>query len=258
MLKALILDVDGTLADTADVKRTAFNQAFAEFGFDWVWDRRIYAQIAARARTGCELDYFTLMRFPDSFQRLESDGTLGAIRRRQRSIYLGLLESGAAPLRSGVARLMSEAITGPTQLAICSTGARAEYETLLYVHFGLEMIDSLDCAIAADDLGSPTPLAAYRECLRQLHVAPTNSVAIDDSANGVAAAAGLGLTVVATPSYYTINHRFGGAAVVLSDLGHPAAPLSVYQGALPGVSHVTLETLESLILAKTGAAATAA
>ena len=247
MLNTLILDVDGTLADTADVKRTAFNQAFAEFGFDWVWNRRIYAQIVAKARTGCELEYFTLLRFPDTFPKLDGDGTLGAIGRRQQKIYLGLLESGAAPLRPGAARLMSEAIAGPVRLAICSTGSRLEYETLLYIRFGLEMIDGLDCAIAAEDLGTPTPLAAYRECVRRLNVAPAGLVAIDDSSNGVAAAAGLGLTVVATPSYYTINQRFTGAAVVLSDLGHPAAPLSVYAGALPGVSHVTLETLESLV-----------
>ena len=46
-LKALILDVDGTIAETADVKRAAFNQAFAEIGLDWVWGRAVlsYCQI---------------------------------------------------------------------------------------------------------------------------------------------------------------------------------------------------------------------
>jgi phosphoglycolate phosphatase-like HAD superfamily hydrolase len=37
--KALIFDVDGTLADTErDGHRPAFNAAFAEAGLDWVWD----------------------------------------------------------------------------------------------------------------------------------------------------------------------------------------------------------------------------
>ena len=32
-LKAIIFDMDGTLADTEDIHRLAFNQAFAEFDF---------------------------------------------------------------------------------------------------------------------------------------------------------------------------------------------------------------------------------
>ncbi|HKJ22133.1 MAG TPA: HAD family hydrolase, partial [Gammaproteobacteria bacterium] len=35
-LKALVFDVDGTLADTErDGHRVAFNEAFAGFGLDW-------------------------------------------------------------------------------------------------------------------------------------------------------------------------------------------------------------------------------
>ena len=38
-LKALLFDVDGTLADTElDGHRVAFNQAFADAGLDWNWD----------------------------------------------------------------------------------------------------------------------------------------------------------------------------------------------------------------------------
>lgn len=35
MLKALIFDVDGTLAETEEVHRHAFNQSFEEAGLDW-------------------------------------------------------------------------------------------------------------------------------------------------------------------------------------------------------------------------------
>ena len=38
-LKALIFDVDGTMADTErDGHRVAFNAAFDEYGIDWHWD----------------------------------------------------------------------------------------------------------------------------------------------------------------------------------------------------------------------------
>ena len=42
-LKALLFDVDGTLADTErDGHRVAFNRAFAENGLDWHWDESLY------------------------------------------------------------------------------------------------------------------------------------------------------------------------------------------------------------------------
>jgi hypothetical protein len=37
-IKAIILDVDGTLADTEDAHRIAFNKAFAENHLSWNWD----------------------------------------------------------------------------------------------------------------------------------------------------------------------------------------------------------------------------
>ena len=44
MLKALIFDVDGTLADTEMAHLAAFNQAFAQVGLDWRWGERYFAQ----------------------------------------------------------------------------------------------------------------------------------------------------------------------------------------------------------------------
>jgi len=38
--RALIFDVDGTLAETEELHRQAFNEAFARTGLDWRWGER--------------------------------------------------------------------------------------------------------------------------------------------------------------------------------------------------------------------------
>ena len=45
MIKAIIFDVDGTLAETEEVHRQAFNAAFARTGLDWCWGRAVYGEL---------------------------------------------------------------------------------------------------------------------------------------------------------------------------------------------------------------------
>src|ERR1700685_4333652 len=44
-LQALIFDVDGTLADTEEAHRQAFNAAFQEGGLEWRWSIPQYARL---------------------------------------------------------------------------------------------------------------------------------------------------------------------------------------------------------------------
>ena len=47
-LKAVIFDVDGTMADTErDGHRVAFNRAFTDNGLDWHWDPLLYGELLA-------------------------------------------------------------------------------------------------------------------------------------------------------------------------------------------------------------------
>ncbi len=257
-LKAVIFDVGGTIAETADVKRAAFNQAFAELGLDWVWGRSVFAQILANSLPGAEVEFYALLRHPTLFNRLERNGLLDQIPKRQLQIYFNLLEAGAAPLRPGVARLMGEIVSSGVKLAICSTGPRLEYETLLFNRFGLEIVDALSVAVSGEDLQGASPVQAYRTCLESLGLHPGSTAVIENSAQGVAAAASLGMGVIATPSLYTMGQNFPGARLVISDLGHPAAPFSVFEGELSGVSHMSLAVLADLMQAPARLAANAA
>ncbi|HQT25368.1 MAG TPA: HAD family hydrolase, partial [Burkholderiales bacterium] len=47
-LRAILFDVDGTLADTErDGHRIAFNQAFEAYGLDWNWNVELYGKLLA-------------------------------------------------------------------------------------------------------------------------------------------------------------------------------------------------------------------
>ena len=44
-IEALVFDVDGTLADTEEVHRMAFNLAFEELGLGWHWTQAEYRSL---------------------------------------------------------------------------------------------------------------------------------------------------------------------------------------------------------------------
>jgi HAD superfamily hydrolase (TIGR01509 family) len=68
-LKALLFDVDGTLADTErDGHRLAFNRAFTDAGLDWDWTPELYGQLLA-VTGGKERIRFYLDKFNTGFRR---------------------------------------------------------------------------------------------------------------------------------------------------------------------------------------------
>jgi beta-phosphoglucomutase-like phosphatase (HAD superfamily) len=44
-IRALIFDVDGTLAGTENIHRAAFNTAFARSGLNWSWSVDLYREL---------------------------------------------------------------------------------------------------------------------------------------------------------------------------------------------------------------------
>jgi len=47
MNRAIIFDVDGTLSETEETHRKAFNRAFEGAGLSWSWDQDIYRALLA-------------------------------------------------------------------------------------------------------------------------------------------------------------------------------------------------------------------
>jgi beta-phosphoglucomutase-like phosphatase (HAD superfamily) len=129
-LRALIFDVDGTLADTEEVHRRAFNAAFAEHGLTWNWGRRVYGDLLKTAG-GKErmLEFVSRLHLPPS-ERDRLIGLVPAIHRSKTIHYGSLLESGAE-LRPGIARLLQEARAAGLKLAVATTTTPMNVECLV-------------------------------------------------------------------------------------------------------------------------------
>jgi len=215
LLKALLFDVDGTIAETEEAHRQAFNEAFAFHGIDVHWSRERYRELL-RTTGGKER---ILADFASRGEEIDV-ALVVSLHKRKNAIYASHVLEGRVPLRPGVLHLMDEARAGGLKLGVATTTSRANVEVLFDSTLGPQWRDWFSCCIAGDEVARKKPAPdVYLAALAALGLEGGEALAIEDSAAGVASARAAGLAVVATPSAYTQDEDFGAATIVLADLG---------------------------------------
>jgi HAD superfamily hydrolase (TIGR01509 family) len=220
-IKALIFDVDGTIADTERAHLAAFNHAFAEQGLDWRWDEALYTRLL-EISGGKEriLHYWRTTR--GEIVDVSGSAVLETVQRLhdlKTAAYEAMVNSGAVQLRPGVLGLMEEARTRGLGLAIATTTSPVNIAALLRRAIGPDW--QLHFAVVADASSAPVKKPdpqVYRQVLQAMKLRGTDCLAFEDSANGLCAATSAGIATIITPTHFTAHHAFSGALGVLPDL----------------------------------------
>ncbi|MCC0028961.1 MAG: HAD-IA family hydrolase [Brucellaceae bacterium] len=212
-LEALVFDVDGTLAETEEIHRQAFNETFDVFGLGWHWSVD---------------DYRVLLRTTGGKERIRAHGeTLGAplddafVRRlhaAKTERYGELIAAGAVALRPGIRELIEEAAARGLRLAVATTTNRPNVDALIRAACGCAADEMFEVIAAGDEVAAKKPAPdVYELALRRLGLPASHCVAFEDSANGLRSALGAGLQTVVSPSQYTSGEDFTGALMVVDD-----------------------------------------
>jgi len=224
-LQALIFDVDGTVADTEEIHRQAFNAAFIELALWWDWSAAEYMQLLRISSGPQRLEHYIGKMAVAENEKARLRALVPTIHATKTRLYRELIERGA-PLRPGVARLMQEARAAGLRLALGATSSTTNVEALLAASFGREALGWFSAIASVDQVPKRKPAPdLYQRLLGELRLPAAACVAFEDSANGVRAAKAAGLYTIATPSRWTATQDLGAADLVLHGLGDPQAPL---------------------------------
>jgi HAD superfamily hydrolase (TIGR01509 family) len=243
-LDAIILDVDGTLAETEELHRHAFNLAFAAAGLAWEWDPPLYARLLEVTGGKERIAHFIASH---GGRPVLDAAAIADLHRAKTGKYAAAVAGGAVALRPGVRRLLDEARKANIKVAIATTTTPANVTALLHASLGPEGPARFAVIVAGDCVAAKKPAPdVYHLALQRLGVAAAHSVAIEDSVNGLRSAHSAGIKTIITRSLYGGGDGFDDAAVVLDHLGDPGTPCHVLKGPpLPG-GMLTVAALSAL------------
>lgn len=247
-LKALLFDVDGTLADTEkDGHRVAFNLAFEKAGLDWFWDEALYGELLA-VTGGKERIRFYLEKFNTTFEKPENfDDFVKGLHASKTDFYTQLLAEGEIPLRPGVERLIKEALEADMKMAVVTTTTPANVTALLESTLGPDAEGWFDVIAAGDIVPAKKPAPdIYHWALEQMNLTAEETIAFEDSANGILSSHAAEVKTIITINDYTHEDDFSKAALVLDQLGEPDQPFKVISGDAYGQTFMDLALVKRI------------
>ena len=228
MFKALLWDVDGTLAETErDGHLVAFNRAFDALGMPWRWSERHYAGLlhvsGGRERL---LHDMQSRRFAHGE---DVQGLVDRLHRLKNEFYANIVARGEVTLREGVRELLAECAAAGIRMGIATTTSRSNLEALLLAQLGADWESQFAAVVCAREAPRKKPHPqVYHLALRTLELAALEVVAIEDAPAGIAAARAAGVPVLVTRSHYFASGDTRGALAAGPSLGrsdgwHPCA-----------------------------------
>lgn len=247
-LSALLFDVDGTLADTEKAgHRVAFNQAFSAAGLDWHWDESLYGKLLS-VTGGKERIKFYLSEYNPHFEAPTAlDQFVKSLHLAKTECYMQLMAEGSIPLRPGVERLLDEALSAGMRLAIVTTTTPENVTGLLKSTLGANAINWFEVIAAGDIVPAKKPAPdIYIWAMEQMKIQPSQSLAFEDSRNGLKSALDSQLKTIITVNDYTAHEDFTGATWVLDQLGEPLKPFNVLGGKVSSNINATYVDLHLL------------
>lgn len=225
-IELLVCDVDGTLADTEESHRVAFNEAFAQFHLGWAWSRPDYRDLLEVTGGKERLATFIHGLPVAERERRRLLELVPAVHAEKTRRYAALVAGGAVQLREGVERLLEETLAAGCKLAIASTTTAANVDALLAATLGARGLHLFSVIACGDQVRAKKPAPdVYRLVLSTLDIPPQRALAFEDSPNGLRAATAAGLWTLLTPTYWTQGGDFDGAGLLLPRLGEPDHPL---------------------------------
>jgi beta-phosphoglucomutase-like phosphatase (HAD superfamily) len=209
--KAILFGSIGTLVETSEIQRKAFNQAFSEAGLDWIWAPE---------------EYNTMLKKSGGINRINDYATFRGIgvnahelHTRKTEIFDNMMNEETTTLRPGVDNLISYAIDNDIRLGFVTSTSEANIDAIFMSLNG--QIKRSDFNFIGNDkiISQPKPNSEiYLKALFELNLSEDECIAIEDTEVSMRSAIHANLKCIAFPGALAHDNNFSNAHLVTYDL----------------------------------------
>jgi HAD superfamily hydrolase (TIGR01509 family) len=215
-LKAVIFGAIGTIVETSDLQRQAFNDAFKSVGLDWNWNPQTYRDLL---KINGGQNRIRAYRNADLNNAGMTDATIAQIHQIKTEYYVAMLENATLSPRPGVVETIEACLRQNIRVALCTSTSIANVDGIGMTVADVLPFDRFAKIVTLEQISRTKPAPdAYIYCLKQLGIKADAAIAIEDTPVSMAAAKAAGIVTIATPGAMTADQDFAAADLVLPDL----------------------------------------
>ena len=203
MIKAVLFDMDGVIAETEHVHVEAEKQTLLKYGVQ-ITEDELHRYTGTTAK----------QMFMELIAKYKLDTTFEKIFNEKEEIMFKLLEMDTQPVK-GVIELICKLKEKHLKLAVASSSHR---RLVQYVLRKLEITELFDSIISAEDVarGKPDP-EIFLMSAKRLKVSPAECLVVEDAKLGVEAAKEAGMKCLGYRNPHSGNQDLSKADIVTDD-----------------------------------------
>jgi len=231
-IELLISDLDGTILETEDYHRLAYNALFQELRLEKSWSKQDYID-RLQTMGGSKLEeVFSWMNLPDE----KFKETKKKLYQRKTELYAELitndLRTGVLKLREGIARLFQEVTCAGIPIAIGTACVGWAAQRVVKAALGETFLSSLTCLCGGESTKKHKPAPdIYLLVAEKSGVSPHACVVLEDTRHGMLAAKSAGMKCIVSPSEFAKKHDLSEADLVVKDwIGPPRISVQLIKG----------------------------
>ncbi len=210
-LKAILFGSIGTLIETSEIQRRAFNQAFSEAKLGWDWDVEAYREMLTKSGG--------LERIQDFANQCGTLVDVNQLHQRKTEIFNTFMNEKSIPLRSGVSNLISYAKDHGLKLGFVTATSEANVNAVFRTLSDNIVRSDFNFISNGSMITKPKPSPdIYQKALTMLCLDPQECIAIEDTAISMKAALAANIRCIAFPGEFAQENDFNGAKSITKKL----------------------------------------
>ena len=210
-MSAILFGSIGSLVESSEVQRQAFNQAFKQQGLDWEWSEQEYSELLEKSGGR--------QRIADFAAAKGDDVDVDAIYKAKCDNFKKMMSEGSHEPRPGVVEIIQRAKKDGIKLGFVTSTSKDNRSLIMDAVKDSICESDFDVVVDLSVVDDRKPLpTCYEVALERLGCSVTDALAIENNVDGMKAANAADIRCIVVAGEFNAHHVYQNAHLKMDSL----------------------------------------